>query len=278
MHNKMSRKVLEMKNIMANGKRGFTLVELLVVIAIIALLLSILMPSLGRVRKQGQKVVCGSNMRQMGTALGVYTSSYKDAMPPLYERHWGDALVAGLAGNGQGRVWAGVMKDETKLGMEIFKCPADKRKLKLDASLFLVPRPGVNIFSEFSYGGVCIGYGLPNWRVPWSMPQGGGINNGVFKQFSIPQPARMSLVWDSGIALVSYGGGTMSGLRNLMNINMVFPDIRRSYNETLFRHRKNYNDITIKDGPNSLFADGHVETAIDFSKLADDSVSIRMGR
>jgi len=54
--------------------RGFTLVELLVVIAIIALLMSILMPALGRVRKQAKFVICQSNLKQLGIAFEMYTS------------------------------------------------------------------------------------------------------------------------------------------------------------------------------------------------------------
>ncbi len=54
-------------------QRGFTLVELLVVIAIIALLMSILMPALGRARKQAKAVICYSNLKQMGIAFGMYT-------------------------------------------------------------------------------------------------------------------------------------------------------------------------------------------------------------
>ena len=55
-------------------KKGFTLVELLVVIAIIALLLSILMPSLNKVRDQARSVVCKSNLKQWGLIAGIYTN------------------------------------------------------------------------------------------------------------------------------------------------------------------------------------------------------------
>jgi prepilin-type N-terminal cleavage/methylation domain-containing protein len=55
-------------------KRGFTLIELLVVIAIIALLMSILMPALAKVRKQATIVVCESRLKQWGVIFSMYTS------------------------------------------------------------------------------------------------------------------------------------------------------------------------------------------------------------
>jgi prepilin-type N-terminal cleavage/methylation domain-containing protein len=54
------------------SKKGFTLIELLVVIAIIALLMSILMPSLAKVRQQTKKVVCQANLRQWGITSEMY--------------------------------------------------------------------------------------------------------------------------------------------------------------------------------------------------------------
>lgn len=65
-------------------KNGFTLVELLVVIGIIALLVGILLPTLGRARAQANMVWCQSNMRQMGTAIMMYAQVHKDRLPLGY--------------------------------------------------------------------------------------------------------------------------------------------------------------------------------------------------
>lgn len=62
-------------------QRGFTLIELLVVIAIIALLIGILLPSLGKARAAGWQVACLSNQRQIGVALGLYAESFKEIHP-----------------------------------------------------------------------------------------------------------------------------------------------------------------------------------------------------
>ncbi len=62
-------------------RRGFTLIELLVVIAIIALLMGILMPALARVREQGRRQSCASQVRQHCMAFLMYADDHTGRLP-----------------------------------------------------------------------------------------------------------------------------------------------------------------------------------------------------
>jgi len=109
-------------------RRGFTLIELLVVIAIIALLMSILMPALGRVRKQARLTACLAQLKQWGLMFSLYCQDN--------DGYFFSGEVQGGHGNvtttidgvtkswnlGSGGFWRLVMAPYSK-NMEMWCCP-----------------------------------------------------------------------------------------------------------------------------------------------------------
>ena len=62
-------------------KKGFTLIELLVVIAIIALLLSVIVPSLKKAKEAAKDIICRTNLKSMQLATILYTEANEGKMP-----------------------------------------------------------------------------------------------------------------------------------------------------------------------------------------------------
>lgn len=133
---------------------GFTLIELLVVIAIISLLISILVPSLGRVKKQAQCVICMAHLRQLVMAWHTYSTENNDrvigavtSVNPDDKWTYGSTGDTGKAyawvcspqtENGQDRTSSSTL-EEKKIGIkkgllwpylqkiEVYHCASDKR-------------------------------------------------------------------------------------------------------------------------------------------------------
>ena len=66
----------------SRGRNAFTLIELLVVVAIIALLISILLPSLGRAREQAKGTHCLARMKDFANGLAAYENLFTEQLPP----------------------------------------------------------------------------------------------------------------------------------------------------------------------------------------------------
>ena len=75
-----------------NKRTGFTLIELLVVIAIIAVLMSVLMPSLQRVRNQAKAVMCQTNLRQWGVIWSMYLDENQGKFMEYRAHDWMNVL------------------------------------------------------------------------------------------------------------------------------------------------------------------------------------------
>lgn len=107
----------------------FTLIELLVVIAIIAILASMLLPSLKKARDRANQVLCGGNLNQLGKAVTLYQGDYEGYFPGTVI---GAATFYRDLEPYTGIKYTDAAYDASKAG--IFLCPSDSVRRDLPAS------------------------------------------------------------------------------------------------------------------------------------------------
>jgi prepilin-type N-terminal cleavage/methylation domain-containing protein/prepilin-type processing-associated H-X9-DG protein len=101
-------------------RSAFTLIELLVVIAIIAILAAILFPVFAQAREKARATQCLSNMKQIGTALMMYTQDYDETNPPHNDLNADFNNPANVAVKPN---FLGVLTPYTK-NKDIYACPS----------------------------------------------------------------------------------------------------------------------------------------------------------
>ncbi len=136
-------------NVKLQKNAGFTLIELLVVISIIAVLMSIMMPALGKARESAKITLCSSNQKHVVTAVLAYAaanngrllpsvSGYKTtagelwAKPNCVNYHSTTSTNPGFGGGSVGKMLSGYMNDA-----KLFNCALsniDVRKQRFGSS------------------------------------------------------------------------------------------------------------------------------------------------
>jgi prepilin-type N-terminal cleavage/methylation domain-containing protein len=178
-----------------NKRRAFTLIELLVVVAIIALLISILLPSLSRAREITKRAVCASNLRGIGQGMKVYSNDNGDWYPTALFAEYTDTsagyngssvewithlsdmmtLPINTAGGGNGLSSTTVHTSRSMFMLVVdgtctakqFMCPSsgdnedDLRNLRDDGTTWVAAQVGVNRFDFRGYPFVSYGTQMP---------------------------------------------------------------------------------------------------------------------
>jgi prepilin-type N-terminal cleavage/methylation domain-containing protein len=144
---------------MTGKRRAFTLIELLVVISIIAILMAVLMPTLGAVRKHARASACQSNMRQMCLAMNLYALDNEDRTMP-FSHQMGEYWFHQLAPYLNAKEYKNNPQQYIKGVMEVSFCPMTKRQERTEDSYY------GTAYKDWKFLGGEGSYGLNLWLQP----------------------------------------------------------------------------------------------------------------
>ena len=142
-------------------RKGFTLVELLIVVAIIALLMSILMPILSKVKRHASAAVCMHNLKTLSRGWFMYKDANDDKLvgghvggPPNWVRGPSGPSSDPIEQKKEG-IRQGLLFEYVGKSVDVYRCPSDGRKLT----------PGQAAFRSYSIAGGLNGEGWQNTYV-----------------------------------------------------------------------------------------------------------------
>jgi len=231
------------------GSKAFTLIELLVVVAIIAVLVALLLPALKQARDMAKTVVCGSNLKQLGTAAVMYGHDYNDYFPPAYYRDdsrnisttWYVLLCWGYDRFNH----PGYLGKERR----VFTCPSAP-----DRSGFWNQSLGYG----WNYVYLTFGYFMEN---PWYHNGYWNVTGITQKRDRVIRPETCLMVADSGTDYFGSAGGEIDYCVGWWDGYATRQDYvpETRHNRSLFLKTKPQGRDDLPGKANVLFVDNHVE-------------------